>query len=69
MTELVSAVAKAVGSAVRVENEPPRAGDIRHSWASVEAAREALAFESRIELEVGIRRTLEQAATVEEVPE
>ena len=67
--ELVSAVSKVVGCAARVENEPARAGDIRHSWASVEGARKALGFESRIELEVGIRRTLEQAATVEEVPE
>ena len=68
VTELVSAVSQAVGCAVRVENEAPRAGDIRHSWANVEAARKALGFESRIELEVGIHRTLEQAATVEEVP-
>lgn len=69
VTELVSAVSKAVGCTARVENEPPRAGDIRHSRADVEAARKVLGFESRIELEVGIRQTLERAGKVQEVPQ
>jgi len=69
VTDLVSAVSDAVGREVRVESGPPRAGDVRHSWANVEAARRDLGFESRIELAAGIRRALEHAETVQEVPE
>jgi UDP-glucose 4-epimerase len=37
---------------------PPRAGDLRHSWADVGEARGLLGWEARIGLEEGLRRTI-----------
>jgi UDP-glucose 4-epimerase len=38
---------------------PPRAGDIRDSWADITAARDALAWEPSVGLEEGLQRTIE----------
>jgi UDP-glucose 4-epimerase len=38
---------------------PPRPGDIRDSWADVTAAREVLGYEPSVDLEQGLRRTIE----------
>ena len=38
---------------------PPRPGDIRDSWADVSAARETLGYAPSVELEEGLRRTIE----------
>jgi nucleoside-diphosphate-sugar epimerase len=38
---------------------PPRAGDLRDSWADVTEARELLGWETRIGLEEGLRLTVE----------
>ena len=57
----VNSVADAIGSIlgrpVEKRFEPPRPGDIRHSWADLGAAREALGYEPSISLEEGLRRT------------
>jgi UDP-glucose 4-epimerase len=37
---------------------PPRAGDIRDSWADVTAAREVLGWEPTVGLEEGLRKTI-----------
>jgi UDP-glucose 4-epimerase len=59
----VNTVAKAIGrilgKPVERRFEPPRPGDIRDSWADVSAARETLGYEPSIELEEGLRRTIE----------
>ncbi len=39
---------------------PPRPGDIRDSWADVNAARETLGYEPSVELDEGLRRTIER---------
>ena len=41
------------------EFAPPRTGDIRDSWADIGAARETLGYEPRIDLEEGLRLTVE----------
>ena len=38
---------------------PDRPGDIRNSWADISAAREVLGYEPRVELEEGLRRTID----------
>ena len=38
---------------------PPRAGDIRDSWADISAAREVLGWEPSVDLEQGLRLTVE----------
>ncbi len=69
VNELVSVVTEAVGRELSVVSEAARPGDVRQSQADVEAARKALDFEPHIDLEVGIRRTLERAGMTQEVPQ
>jgi UDP-glucose 4-epimerase len=47
-----------LGKPVERSFAPPRAGDIRDSWADVTAAREALGWEPTVGLEEGLRRTI-----------
>ena len=48
-----------LGKPVEKHYAPPRAGDIRDSWADVSAAREALGYEPRVELATGLELTVE----------
>jgi nucleoside-diphosphate-sugar epimerase len=59
LNDLVRELARLTGREVRAEHGPPRAGDIRHSLASVELAGEKLGFQSEVDLTEGLRRTLE----------
>jgi UDP-glucose 4-epimerase len=59
----VNAVAAAIGEVLGKDvvktYEPPRVGDIRDSWADVSAARQVLGWEPTVDLEEGLRRTVE----------
>lgn len=44
---------------VQAEYRAPRAGDVRHSLADITRARELLAYEPKVELEEGLRRTID----------
>jgi UDP-glucose 4-epimerase len=48
-----------LGKPVQKQYEPPRAGDIRDSWADIGAARETLGYEPQIDLVAGLERTAE----------
>lgn len=48
-----------LGREVHKEHGPPRPGDIRDSWADVTAAREVLGWDATIDLEDGLRRTID----------
>ena len=58
----VNHVAELIGQILRKdvtkEHAPPRAGDIRDSWADITAAREAFGWEPSVDLEDGLRRTV-----------
>jgi UDP-glucose 4-epimerase len=56
VAELIGSI---LGSEVRKEHGPPRAGDIRDSWADVSAARAVLGWEPSIDLQEGLRRTID----------
>ena len=59
VNELADTIGRILGKEVVRQEAPPRAGDIRDSWADVTAAREALGWEPTVGLEEGLRRTAE----------
>jgi nucleoside-diphosphate-sugar epimerase len=59
VNELAELVGAVVGRPVERLSAPPRAGDIRSSWADISAARETLGYEPSVGLEEGLRRTAE----------
>jgi UDP-glucose 4-epimerase len=59
VNELADAIGRILGKEVRRQPAPPRPGDIRESWADVRAARETLGWAPAVDLEEGLRRTIE----------
>jgi UDP-glucose 4-epimerase len=57
--ELAETIGELVGRPVEREHFPERAGDVRDSWADVEAARSLLGYEPRVGLEEGLRLAAE----------
>jgi nucleoside-diphosphate-sugar epimerase len=58
LLEVLTVLEKITGAPVRPTHAPPRAGDVRHSLASIDAARARLAYAPAIGLEEGLRRTV-----------
>jgi UDP-glucose 4-epimerase len=56
---LIETIAALLGKDVLREHAPPRAGDIRDSFADVSAARDVLGWEPTIDFEDGLRRTID----------
>ena len=52
-------IGRIVGQPVQKTFAPPRPGDIRDSWANVAAARDVLGYVPSVDLEEGLRRTIE----------
>jgi UDP-N-acetylglucosamine/UDP-N-acetyl-alpha-D-glucosaminouronate 4-epimerase len=48
-----------LGKPVERQFEPPRPGDIRHSWADITAAQEAFGYEPSVDLATGLELTAE----------
>jgi UDP-glucose 4-epimerase len=57
VNELADAIGAVVGTSVEKDYRPPRAGDVRDSWADVSAAQRLLGYEPRVDLEEGLRLT------------
>jgi UDP-glucose 4-epimerase len=58
LLDVIRLLAGIVGRPIAPTHEAPRAGDVKHSLASIEAARRDLGFEPGIGLEEGLRRTV-----------
>jgi nucleoside-diphosphate-sugar epimerase len=56
---LADTIGDVLGKPVEREYLPPRAGDVRDSWADVAAAQSVLGWEARIGLDEGLRLTAE----------
>ena len=54
---LAETIGQLLGKPVERHYLPPRAGDLRNSWADVSSARNLLGFDPQIDLEEGLRRT------------
>jgi nucleoside-diphosphate-sugar epimerase len=65
VSELVEVLQDVFDRPLEVVHEPSRAGDVRQSRADVEAARKELGFESSVDLETGIRRTIHEISEVQ----
>jgi UDP-glucose 4-epimerase len=59
VNRIADAIGEILGKPVEKEHGPPRAGDIRDSWADTSAARVALGWSPAIGLEQGLRLTVE----------
>ncbi len=56
---VADAIGRILGKPVERTFAPPRPGDIRDSWADVSAARDVLGYTPSVDLEQGLRRTIE----------
>jgi UDP-glucose 4-epimerase len=56
---LLAVLAKLTGRPARARRAPARAGDIRHSHAEVRAARRLLGYRPIVDLETGLRVTVD----------
>lgn len=59
LNQLVSILNGILGTAIRPVYQPARAGDVRHSVASIDRARQLIGFRPSVTLEDGLKRTVE----------
>jgi UDP-glucose 4-epimerase len=59
VNQLADAVGRILGKPVEKRYEEPRAGDVRDSWADVGEAERVLGYRATVDLEQGLRRTVE----------
>jgi UDP-glucose 4-epimerase len=59
VNDVADTIGRILGKDVTKTHAPPRAGDIRDSWADITAARSALGWEPSVGLEEGLQRTIE----------
>jgi UDP-glucose 4-epimerase len=69
LLELVAVLNREMGRNLEPVFRPPRPGDVKHSQAGIEKAREALGYTPQVSTEEGLRRTIAHyAVTGEEAP-
>ena len=56
---LADTIGRLLGRPVEKAIEPPRAGDVRESWADISAAREAIGYEPVVGFEEGLQHTID----------
>jgi UDP-glucose 4-epimerase len=59
LLDLLGKMKEMLGSPIEPIHEAPRAGDVRDSQASIEAARDAFGYRVLVDFEEGLRRTVE----------
>ena len=59
VNRIANLIGEILGKPVEKSYLPPRAGDIRDSFADISAARDILAWEPQVDLETGLRLTVE----------
>lgn len=59
LNEIAGRLRRQIGAVVDVSYGPERTGDVKHSLADISRAREDLGYEPTVDLEEGLRRTVE----------
>jgi nucleoside-diphosphate-sugar epimerase len=59
LNRVVALIGDILGKKLEAVHEPERAGDIKHSWGDVSAARAGLGFHAAVSFAEGLRRTIE----------
>jgi len=62
--DLARMVKEIVGGKVKIKHAPPRKGDIRHSYASIEKAKKELKWEPKKELKVELKKMIMEKKSV-----
>jgi UDP-glucose 4-epimerase len=57
--EIAHTIERCLGHKVKIQHTPPRAGDVRHTQASIERAQRLLDYRPSVGFEEGMRRTCE----------
>jgi UDP-glucose 4-epimerase len=65
VNKLVETLSRLMGVDVSPEYAPPRAGDIRHSWADISLAAEVLGYQPTVGFEDGLARTIDYYETLD----
>ena len=59
LNQVVALIGEILGRRIEPRHEAERAGDIKHSWADISAARRALGYTAAVSFPEGLRRTIE----------
>jgi UDP-glucose 4-epimerase len=59
LNRVVALIGDILGKKIEALHEPERAGDIKHSWGDVSAARAGIGFHAAVSFAEGLRRTIE----------
>jgi UDP-glucose 4-epimerase len=59
LNQVVAVISDILGRKVEARHEPERAGDIKHSYADIGAARKALGYTAAVSFAEGLRRTVD----------
>ena len=62
LIDLVDMINEILGKNIEPKFAPDRAGDVKHSLAGIEKAKELLGYEVRVDFKEGLRRTIEYFA-------
>ena len=59
LNQVVALIGDILGRKIEPSHEPERAGDIKHSYADISAARRGLGYTAAVSFAEGLRRTLD----------
>ncbi|HUN80679.1 MAG TPA: SDR family oxidoreductase, partial [Phycisphaerae bacterium] len=59
INQVITQINQLLGKNIRPEYLPPRAGDIKHSWADISLAEKVLGFRPRVKFNEGLKRAID----------
>jgi UDP-glucose 4-epimerase len=59
LNEILAILGRLLGTKIQADYQAPRAGDVRHSLASIDRARQTIGYEPKVFFEEGLARAIE----------